>query len=67
MARWGDAAVRGLALRRALELSGASVVLRGGWGQQTRRQRRGAGGWKYCQVNLFFLARDRGSQAFGKP
>ncbi len=26
--------------------------LAGGWSQQTRRQRRGAGGGKHCQVNL---------------
>jgi hypothetical protein len=62
----GDAAVRGLALRRALELSGTSVVLRGAGASRPAASGVVLVGRNIARSIWFCLARDRVSQAFSK-
>ncbi|WP_411874329.1 hypothetical protein [Vulcanococcus limneticus] len=63
----GDAAVRGLALRRALELSGTSVVLRGAGASRPAASCLVLVAGNIARSIWFCLARDRGSQGFSKP
>ncbi|MCX5957765.1 MAG: hypothetical protein NTW51_15525 [Cyanobacteria bacterium] len=51
LAAWGKApGAEGASTRMERNLGG----LAGGWSQQTRRQRRGGGGWNLCPASLVF-------------